>query len=211
MGRKKNATTALVPAAARAPEVLSAEEADLSAEAVETFAKAVGGRDALTDVLSVAATAPEVEKVVNLLLDHRYRQTSLRRLCTMAGITVADLFAAYKKAIITRAHIEAAQIIAQRLPPIVTDVMDRALSDPTVDRQKLALELGQLTEKKGGLFIQQNTGVVAAATVPATGTGQLEQLQQAVGELLFHSGRRRASAPTTTMTTTTPEDVPDVS
>ena len=125
---------------------------------------------------------------------------------------------------IARAHIAASHIIAEKIPPIVDDVMTRAApqrlrcqacqgasanggppclacfslgyiqTEPDLDRQKLALELAQLTEKKGGLFIQQNTGVVAAAALPSN-SGALEQLQQAVGDLLFRPGRRRAQSP----------------
>jgi hypothetical protein len=222
-------TTALVPAAARAPEVLTQEELDLNAAAIDTFTKVVGGRDQLIDVLSVAATAPEIDRLVNALLDPRFARTSLRRLCTLAGLTVADLFAAYRKALIARAHIEASHTIAAKLPPIVDDVMTRATpqpiactvckatgrrriggalvpcavcggrgvvaSEPDLDRQKLALELGQLTQKGGGGFFIQQTQIAnaTAATLAAGGGGMLEQLQQVVGELLFHPSPRGES------------------
>lgn len=222
-GRPKTATTALIPAAARSTtHSLPVEEQQLNGEAIETFTKAVGGRAALVDVLSVASTAPEVEQIVNHLLDHRYRTWSLRKLCTLHGISVADLFTAYRKALIAKAHVEATHIIASRLPPIVDDVMTRAapqeiacscegkerktcplchgtgvtLTLPDLDRQKLALELGHLTEKKAGFIVQQNQGVLSSgATLVAQGSGALEQLQQAVGELLFSPARRRASSP----------------
>jgi hypothetical protein len=221
---KVRAGRGLVAAAAqRPPDTLTTIEEDLSSLAIETFAKAVGGRDNLTSVLVVAEAAPECEKVVNLLLDPRFQGYSLRRLCTMAGITVADLFTAYRKALITKAHIEAAHIVASKLPPIVADVMTRAaptpmvcpncagagdkatcalclgtgvvLSEPELDRQKLALELGQLTTKGGGFTIQNNNQVVANATVASAATGSLEQLHQAVGDLLFSPERRRTGSP----------------
>jgi hypothetical protein len=222
-GRPATATTALLPAAARAPEPLTVVEATLNEQAIEVFTKAVGGRDQLAEVLSVAGTSPDVEKIALYLLDPRYAHFSLRRLCTLTGITVADLFTAYRKALIARAHITATQIIASRLPPIVEDVMTRAApqkvicpkclgtsaagqgpcvlcndtgiiqSEPDLDRQKLALELGQLVEKKGGILMQQNT--IAAASLASTNSGALEQLHQAVGDLLYSPSRRRASAP----------------
>jgi hypothetical protein len=236
-GRPSVPPTALIPAAARAPEVLTEEEAELSGEAIETFARAIGGRDALMAVLSVASSAPEIEKVVNYLLDPRYDRWTLRRLCTLAGITVAELFTAYRKALLTKAHLEATRIIAEKLPPIVDDVMERATpqmigcahcrglappagdppclfchgsgqvrSEPELDRQKLALELGHLTEKKGGgLYIQQNQGVLASgAALAAQGSGALEQLQQAVGDLLFRPSRRRAMSPVSEPTSEPP-------
>jgi len=207
-------TSVLVPAAIRAPEVLTDEETRLNLEAIETFTLAVGGRDALVNVLSIAETAPDIERVITLLIDPRYEKFSLKRLCHLSGLTVADLFAAYKKALITKAHIQATHIIASKLPPIVDDVMTRAapvpvicpachaeapdkevcilcrgtgavLSEPELDRQKLALELAQLTEKKGGFVITQNQGLLAQTNLTAVGPGALEQLQQAVGDLLF--------------------------
>jgi hypothetical protein len=218
--------TALIPAAARQTAALNQAEEDLSGAAIEMFTKAVGGRDALSNVLAIADTAPDVAKVADLLLDPRYDRLSLRRICEMAGLTVADLFVAYRKALITRAHIEASHIIANKLPPIVADVMTRAtpalvvcavchgeriehlaggatrpcvacagegrvFSEPDLDRQKLALELGQLTSGKGSFLIQQNQQIVAASAAGSHTAGALEQLQQAVGDVLFTAGRRR--------------------
>jgi len=190
-GRPANSTSALVPAAARTDAALGDVEAVLNHQAIEVFARAVGGRDQLADVLAVAGTGGEIERVTTLLLDPRYAHWTLARLCTTVGITVADLFASYRKAMIVRAQIEATHTIAARLPGVVTDVMDKAISDPTVERHKLALELGQLLEKKGGLIVQQNN---LAATVGATGSGSLEQLQQAVGDLLFGDRRGQDAA-----------------
>jgi len=233
-------TTALVPAAATVVPALgerfSDRELDLNAGAINTFVKAVGGRDAFIATLSVADAAPEAEQIVNLLLDPRYERVSLRRLCAIAGITVADLFQAYRKALIARAHIQAAHIVAKRLPPIVEDVMRRATPEQTrcpsckgtghrsrknprgetvldtclrcrgrgvlytevdIERQKLALELGHLTEKKAGLVVQQNqfAAVAGQGALASRSTGALEQLQQVVGERLFDPRRRRAAAP----------------
>jgi hypothetical protein len=201
----KSRTTALVPAASRAPEVLTDVETVLNGQAIETFVKAVGGREQLAEVLSIAGAGGDLDKVTTYLLDPRYTHYSLRRVCGAVGITVADLFAAYKKALITRAHIEATHIIAAKLPPIVIDVMDRALTDPTVERHKLALELGQLLEKKGGLIVQQNN---AMATLGSTAPGSLEQLQQAVGDLLF-GDRRREDLTVTDETPGEPAEEPE--
>lgn len=202
-GRPATPTTALVQASARGETALDDVEAVLNYEGVEVFARAVGGRDQLADVLAIAAgPGSEIAKITTYLLDPRYRSWSLARLCHMTGITVAELFAAYKKALITRAHIEATHTIAAKLPAVVVDVMDKALSDPTVERHKLALEIGQLIEKKGGLLIQQNN---VAATAGGVATGSLEQLQQAVGDLLF--GGRRDEEPLDVEAT--PAELPD--
>jgi hypothetical protein len=217
-------TSALVPAAARTPTVLSDTELDLAGQAIETFLTAVGGRTKLLQTLAVADSDTCSDKVVNCLLDPAYASWSLRRLCAYAGLTVADLFASYKKALFVQAHIDAAQRITQELPAIVADVMRRALplpepcprcygapttpgtSDcpacrgvgtvlvaPDLDRQKLALELGRLIERKAGVMVQQNQ--INANQALSTGPGSLEQLQQAVGDLLYSPRRQRASAP----------------
>lgn len=241
--------SALVPAASRLPESLTPEEQSLNAQAIETFTAAVGGRQQLADVLSVADGGADTDRVVRLLCDPRFERLTLRALCQHAGLTVADLFRSYKKALIVRAHLEATSIIAAKLPPIVDDVMTRATpmpvvcptcendparrttcttcrtigvirSEPDLDRQKLALELGHLTEKRGGLTIQQQQHVVASAqALSAPQAGALEQLQQAVGDLLFNPGRRRAMSPRETPIgdpepfpvpgPTDPEPVPD--
>lgn len=186
-GRPAIATSALVPAASRAQATVADAEMVLGAEAIEAFARAVGGRDQLAESLAIAGAGSDVEHITALLLDPRYARWPLPRLCATAGISVAQLFAAYRKAGLARAHIRATHTIAEKLPAVVTDVMDRALSDPTVERHKLALELGQLLEKKGGILVQQNN---LAQTTMATGAGSLEALQQAVGDVLF-GGRRR--------------------
>lgn len=201
---------------------LSDAELDANAAAIDQVVKALGGRGNLLDALSVAADAPEVEQVVSLLLDPRYDQYSLRKLCTMAGLTVVDLFAAYKKAMVVKAQLIAYQAITDHLLPVVVDVMRRAapykipcydcaasglvagekagdppvtcptcagqkelLQLPDLDRQKLALELGQLVQKSAGINIQQNTGVVVPPpdVDPAQGRGTLIELQHAIAEL----------------------------
>jgi len=212
---KGTTTTALVPAAARAPEVLSDLESDLNVQAVEAFTKSLGGRDALAGTLAVAEGDPAVEKVLTYLLDPRYDTWPLRKICRLGGLTVVDLFTAYKRAVLSAAHIESTHLIARALPPIVSDVMARATpqpiacpscvgvglkrpdcplcqgtgvstSLPELDRQKLALELGHLTEKKGGILVQQNVQTTAnAAALGSHAPGALEQFQQVVGDLLF--------------------------
>jgi hypothetical protein len=209
--------------ASGATTLLTDAEADANGKAIDTVVKALGGRPALLDTLAVAADAPEVEEILTLLLDPRYEKMSLRALCHKAGLTVVDLFAAYKKAMITKAHLVAYKAITDAIVPVVEDVMRRAapyripcygcgggkqiddpekpgtlitcpqcagagelLQLPDLDRQKLALELGQLVQKSAGLQIQQNTLNLqpgAGNDGPKAG-GTLVELQHAVRELL---------------------------
>ena len=65
---------------------------------------------------------------------------------------------------------------------------------PEVDRQRLALELGELIKppKSGPTLLQQfNMGGNQPPNPSATAPGSLEQLQQAVSDLLY--GNRRAT------------------
>lgn len=83
------------------------------------------------------------------------------------------------------------------IPCTVCEGRGTLLIEPSLDRQKLALELGHLIERRAGgsVVMQQNTiatgGTIAAPTAP----GNLEQLQQVVGDLLFTPGRRRTLSP----------------
>lgn len=209
---------------------LTHEEADLSAAAIDAFAVALGGRQAILDTLQVATGSPEIDKVTHLLLDPRYGGWSLRRLCTLAGVTIADFFAAYKKSLLVKAHLQAARIVTAELVHVVEDVMKRAHPHqvacghcggtgrlavapaggqpypipgacgpcggtgqiqvlPDLDRQKLALELGQLVSKSGGINLTQNQNTLVAPG-SGYGPGAIDQLQQAVAEVLTPRSRR---------------------
>jgi hypothetical protein len=126
---KRRPTTGLIPAAARPdPQamILTEAEADLSADAIATFETALGGRDALIDALCVADGTPEVDKVTALLLDMRYDGWSLRRICALANLTVADFFTAYRKAALVRAHLQLIPVITAKLVGVVDDLLTRA-------------------------------------------------------------------------------------
>jgi hypothetical protein len=219
MSGKARSTGALVPAAARADSHLTEAEHEGSSAAIETFTRALGGRSALVDALSVTESDATTDKLVGLLLDPTYDTWSLRRICQVAGITVAEVFALFKRAAIARAHIPAAPIIASKLVGVVDDILTRAQpyqhpcdacggagtvvakpgAEPTpcptchgrgtetvypdLDRQRLALELGQLTARGGGITLQQN--LITTERAGSAAPGALEQLQQALGELLF--------------------------
>lgn len=219
---------ALAPAM-RPDLTLTPEEADLSAAAVDAFTVALGGRQALLDTLAVADGTPEVHQIVNLLIDPRYADWSLRRICHLAGLTVADLFVAYRKALFVKAHLQASALVSQHLVAVVDDVMKRAqpyevtcdtcaglctitpepskaapnpvpgpcptcrgggrlICQPDLDRQKVALELGQLLQTRAGISIQQNSVQLQGGGLGPGGVGTpgaLEQLQQAVHEVLY--------------------------
>ena len=215
-------------------EILSPQEIKANGDAIEVFVKALGGRQAVSDALAFAEPGPngELDQIVTLLLDPRYDRYPLRRLCGLANLTIVDLFAAYKKATLVRAHLEAYQHIAAHLVRVVEDVMRRAapyeipcgacagsgsvrdakhpnrqpttcqacgghgklLQLPDLDRQKLALELGQLVARSAGVNVVQQTLAVSTAS-GAAASGTLEALQQAVGDLLSGARPPASEAP----------------
>lgn len=105
---------------------LSPEEEAAADAALASTLKLLGGRDVMISTLSVASAVPEVEDLLRLLLDPRYDKLSLKRLCTMAGITVVDLFTTYRKAMVARAQLVALNTITEKILPVVEDVMQRA-------------------------------------------------------------------------------------
>lgn len=222
---RKSVGGALAPSL-RPDRALTPEEADLSSAAVDAFTVALGGRDVLLDTLAIADGTPEVHKIVTLLLDPRYGGWSLRRICAQAGLTIADLFGAYRKALVVKAHLQATRVVTEHLVAVVDDVMKRAqpyeitcppcrgtgtytpepskrvpnptpgpcepcqgtgrlLQTPDLDRQKVALELGQLLQQRGGLTVQQNNLSLPGGGGAIGTPGALEQLQQAVHEVLY--------------------------
>lgn len=123
----RGTASALVPAAALAGAAPAEWLERASANrAVETFVKLTGGRDALVETLELAGSSPDVQKVLELLADPRYERMSLARICSLAGLTVADFFAAFRTARLQRAQIEAIELVARGLAPVVADVMRRA-------------------------------------------------------------------------------------
>lgn len=225
----------LVPAV-RPDLSLSAKEADLSAAALDAFTVALGGRQAVLDALLVASGNPEVDRITTLLIDPSYGGMSLRRLCTLAGLTVADLFVAYRKALLAKAHLQATKVVSDQLVKVVDDVMRRSqpyeltcgaceglgtitpepskkqpnpspercracqgrgkvTMEPDLDRQKVALELGQLLQTRGGITVQQNSLHLPAGGAGGGGAGMLEQLQQAVHEVLYPRPRQSDPEP----------------
>ena len=219
------------------PLALAPKEQSLSNAAIDAFTVALGGREALTETLEIAGGTPEVDRILLLLMDSRYATWSLRKLCTLAGLTIADLFAAYKSALIVKAHVEATKVVTDHLVTVVDDIMRRSqphevacdtctglgqvtpeptkkqptpspvpcltcrgtgrqLRQPDLDRQKVALELGQLLTKGGGINLTQNQATFVGQPASTVGSGALDALQQVVGEILTPR-TRRAPTPTT--------------
>jgi hypothetical protein len=111
---------------ARQTSILTKEEAAASEAALDALVHVLGGKVQLLDTLAVACDVPEVEALLKLFLDPHHEKISLRMLCSMAGLTVVDLFSAYKKAMVVKAQLVAYQAITDAILPVVQDVMKRA-------------------------------------------------------------------------------------
>ena len=98
----------------------------LGDQSLQAFVEAVGGRAALLSALEVGARHAAVDQVLDLLGDPRYQSRSLRWICQQAGLSVADLFAAFRTAKLAEAQIKATAEIAERIGPIVSDLLLRA-------------------------------------------------------------------------------------
>ena len=116
----------LLPAVQSHPVAPSAPERIAGEAALQAFVEALGGRSALLSALEIGSRHAAVDQVLDLLADPRYQSRSLRWICTQAGITAADLFAAFRTAKLAEAQIKATTRIAERIGPIVDDLLTRA-------------------------------------------------------------------------------------
>lgn len=208
--------SALISGAAqrRGGAVATVEDRETSDRAVERLTEILGGREALVSALEIGEGRKEIDQVLGLLADPRYAGMSLRRICGLAGLTIADFFAAFRSATLVRAQVEATAAIAAGLPGVVRDVIRRAapyttvcpacqgqpttdpkagpcptcrgagetVVEPELDRQKLALEIGEILKKGGGISLTQTNQTMVVGG--GAGAGMLERLQQTVSGVM---------------------------
>jgi hypothetical protein len=221
----KQKSLAIVPPAALTPDK-AAEALDHSAEGINDYERALGGRKELIATLSLDGT-PEMQNLVRMLQDRQFDGKSLGWLAREVGISLTDLLRSFRNGTLAKAQILAAQKIATRLVEVVDDVMLRAspheeacstcdglgevtpnptkkVPNPTpescrvcngkgkirllpdLQRQRLALELAEMikTPRNQPTLLQQfNMGSPSSAR--DSGSGSLEQMQQAVSNLLY--------------------------
>lgn len=217
---------ALVPAAALASsESGLVQTLDRAAGPINDYEKALGGRQSLIASLAIDST-PDIRNLVEMLLDPHYDGYSLWQLAQQGGVTLTDLFRAYRNTTLAKAQIRATKAVAERLVDVVEDVMKQATpyevpclvcsgtgtrvpkakhphpepvsckacdgrgqttERPSVDRQRLALELGELIKvpKHGPTVLQQFNIPGAVSAAVGTTPGSLERMQQAVTDFLF--------------------------
>ncbi len=145
---------------------------------------ALGGRPAIVAALAHAPGSRDLAYLLGLIGDPRNDGRPLADLCAEGGITPGELIAAYKAGELARAQAVATAKVGGKLAEVAEDTMQKALAntDFDVEYKKLALDLGKLLPKGGGLSVavSQQLGVVVGSA-----GGALERLQAATDQILY--------------------------
>jgi len=146
------------------------------------FEREVGGRAVLVELLAHGPHDEEVDYLWSLLADPTAQERSLAKLCLDGGIKPQRMIQLIREGEMAKAHTRSLRKVARMLPDVTEDAMRRALprkvkcpecfgknaacgacdgtgrveKEPSLQRQKLALELGGLTQKSPGIVVQQN-------------------------------------------------------
>jgi hypothetical protein len=160
-------------------------------KALTAFEQEMGGREAVIEVLAHAPVDEEVQYLMLLLGDPSSDTRSLASLCIDGDIEPGKLLSLIRDGEMSKAQARSLRRVAKLLPDVAEDTMKRALpmqircpdcggtknscvtcggrgsveKEPSLERQKTALELGGLLKKQAPINIQQNQfqGVMAAS------------------------------------------------
>jgi hypothetical protein len=88
--------------------------------------KQLGGRQVLVGYLALAPLTPDLKFILGLLGDPAHAHLSLAAICAKGNILPGQLLAEIEKAAHLRGRVLSAQVVAQRLPAVVADVMMKA-------------------------------------------------------------------------------------
>lgn len=225
----KKRALALIPASARPvspTQIKVHKDVPLAIrESIAAFENAIGGRQALIECLSTGDSDEQVSEVLQLLGDPRNDKEPLAKICAQTGITPGQLFTAFDRAAVVRAHVLARMEAANKIPEITREVTRTALPHDKVcttcngvgsfermksvngkdeyvtevcvacngvgsikregdpDQQQRAFELTGLLKSGGGTQVTQSLTMVAPSV--NVQSGSLEQLQQAVSDLIY--------------------------
>jgi len=203
-----------------------------------------GGRQHLVQALTFAKQTKDVRYLLGLIADPENNSQSLYAICQMGRVLPGELIQALASGSELRSQLLAKQHIAQRLPTVVKEVMDKAAdyeddctecmgtgsitADPTdsqpnpgpqpcqtcrgggklrfpADKEcrDLALEMGGLTSKGGG--VQVSTNVQVANFGGGSSYEGYERMQEAMDLVLFGAA---SDVPSTDVIEAEPTEVP---
>jgi len=147
-----------------------------------TFEQEVGGRAVLVEILAHGPHDEDVDYLWSLLADPEGQDRTLAKLCIDGGVKPQRLIQLIREGEMAKAHMRSLRKVARLLPDVAEDTMRRALprkmkcpqcfgkdlqcgacdgtgkveKEPSLQRQKLALEVGGLLKKSPGVVVQQN-------------------------------------------------------
>lgn len=96
------------------------------AAAVNQIEESAGGRTALVAALTALTGDDDLVDVLGVLADPRNDARKLAQICRDHAIPVGRILEAFKQGVLAKAYLESQRAIADGLPPVVRDVMQRA-------------------------------------------------------------------------------------
>ena len=94
--------------------------------ALKRFEAELGGREALIEMLSHATVTKDQEYVLNQLGDPTHEGDSLLKICQRGNVQLSELWGLLRSAVLAKAAVQSTLIVGQRLPAVVSDVMERS-------------------------------------------------------------------------------------
>lgn len=199
----------------------------LVVQELQQMEQAVGGRQELVGLLSLAPLNPDLRYALGVLGDPQHQHKTLATICTEANILPGDLLKHLETAALLKGRVLSAQLIGRGLPAVVQDVMQRAapfegtchtcqgcgkitaeptptvpnpipdpcyacggtgllIYPPDIEHQKLALDMGRMLQKGGGLsIVQNNANLPGGGSGGGMGGGSLERLHLMTDQILY--------------------------
>lgn len=96
------------------------------AVALKRFEGELGGREALINILAHAHATPAQQHVLGLLADPTFTRQSLADVCKRGNLKLSELWSLLRTAALAKAAVKSTLIVSERLPAVVSDVMERS-------------------------------------------------------------------------------------
>jgi hypothetical protein len=96
------------------------------AAALKRFEGELGGREALLAILAHAPATKDQQYALGALADPTFADQSLADICRRSNLKLSELWQLLRTAVLAKAAVQSTLIVGQRLPAVVSDVMERA-------------------------------------------------------------------------------------